>query len=1110
MPDRGAVIGSAEYQITVDVQEFSRQLAQAEAAARAQSAKIAASVLTEAKRVESALSAIKPVREIDLTVDTKGADAAIRQVQAKLAAVKDEQVNLTVRGSGADQFVAKLRRDIAAVEAKGVNLRVRQQEAIGRSPGAGGAGIGGFGGALATGLGVGTGAAAATAAVGAVKDGLAAVITTTKEAEQAQKALNIVYGQAAPIYQDIAKAQAAAANVSLTSTQQAVTQFATLRANYGLTGAQIEKLTQLTLDYAAVSGKDVVDVAQRLQSALRGEAEAAEALGLTLNSDAVKAMAAMTDEQRKNFESLDQVTKAQIIYRELLRQSANVQGAAAKNTDTLQGSWNRLAKESEGLATAIGTRLTPAMVGFNNAAADAAKATADWVRTLDTEQLAAGPFIRLPPRRASAVSDTAFEQAELESHKRTMELVRERARVQQQAAKDAETATRARLQRQIDAEEEAVKAHRKLTEDQLEAVRDAAQAEREGIEETRDADIDAVRARLEADTAALDARQQAAREYFDAQIEGVEAQRDRDLSAIEARKEAALAALEAERKGVEQARRLEDRGIEDRREAERRGIQATTDAAERGAEAERRGIETNRDAALRAIEARSDAEDRRHSDAMRNLDAEEARQLGIIDAQLEALDKAERAEQRKETDRSLGRARSEAKGDVKQARTPAERRRAERELADADRAIERERRRRQREDARETLRDRAEGVRKEFEQRKDQERQRHEAAGAAIEAEKQRVAEQANVQLQALADALKAFQENQQALLRALEERYKEEDRKREDARRAEDEAAASRRQAIEEQAKAEAEAVKGVADARIKELRRAASESDRYYAEEKRKAQRGADAEIKELRRVADEQLKSLRARLEMTVKHLQEELKRHQEAADKMIEIWKKAVADVQGGALIRAQVTVQGITSAGVGGPGASTPGGGRYVPVGGIPSTDGVLGASCPTGYTLFSDARGTFCYPVAEIRKARPGGTGRGSSTPSARASGGPVQIGRPYVVGEREPELFVPTRSGQVVNRQQILQAMAEPRLLSAAYDAGARRGGDGGVGGGDRQPTALTVSPTINVDARGVDGADGVADLVVAKTAQLVVGLLDRTERYHAEGVDRTLGGAV
>ena len=39
---------------------------------------------------------------------------------------------------------------------------------------------------------------------------------------------------------------------------------------------------------------------------------------------------------------------------------------------------------------------------------------------------------------------------------------------------------------------------------------------------------------------------------------------------------------------------------------------------------------------------------------------------------------------------------------------------------------------------------------------------------------------------------------------------------------------------------------------------------------------------------------------------------------------------------------------------------------------------------------------------------------------TGRASGGPVSAGTPYIVGEREPELFVPNTSGQILNGQQM------------------------------------------------------------------------------------------
>lgn len=62
--------------------------------------------------------------------------------------------------------------------------------------------------------------------------------------------------------------------------------------------------------------------------------------------------------------------------------------------------------------------------------------------------------------------------------------------------------------------------------------------------------------------------------------------------------------------------------------------------------------------------------------------------------------------------------------------------------------------------------------------------------------------------------------------------------------------------------------------------------------------------------------------------------------------------------------------------------------------------------------------------------------------PPARASGGPVEGGRPYMVGERGPELYVPERSGSIVpngagtvvhNHYHITQPLGTPRQIATA-----------------------------------------------------------------------------
>jgi hypothetical protein len=49
----------------------------------------------------------------------------------------------------------------------------------------------------------------------------------------------------------------------------------------------------------------------------------------------------------------------------------------------------------------------------------------------------------------------------------------------------------------------------------------------------------------------------------------------------------------------------------------------------------------------------------------------------------------------------------------------------------------------------------------------------------------------------------------------------------------------------------------------------------------------------------------------------------------------------------------------------------------------------------------------------------------GMTAPKARASGGPVDYGRTYLVGEKGPELFVPGQSGTIVASNKLQAAVA-------------------------------------------------------------------------------------
>lgn len=122
--------------------------------------------------------------------------------------------------------------------------------------------------------------------------------------------------------------------------------------------------------------------------------------------------------------------------------------------------------------------------------------------------------------------------------------------------------------------------------------------------------------------------------------------------------------------------------------------------------------------------------------------------------------------------------------------------------------------------------------------------------------------------------------------------------------------------------------------------------------------------------------------------------------------------------------------------------------------------------------------------VAAIPSAPAGGSEGGESAPptEGRASGGNVIKGEPVWVGEDEPEIFVPGMSGTVLNRKQILAALARgdgqamPAVTSPAM---ARVGGGQLTQNSSNTVTTNTVTnaPQYHFDMRGASGPIAAAE---------------------------------
>jgi len=135
------------------------------------------------------------------------------------------------------------------------------------------------------------------------------------------------------IYSDTALANAISKTVDMTK-------------RLGLSKDQMEEVIQRSADLGA--GKfELSDSVERVTAALRGEAEASEALGLTLNETYVKAWFEANDATKKAWKDLTDVEKAQVRYQVLLEQSAALHGRAAGSAETFSGAIQLVKKEIE-------------------------------------------------------------------------------------------------------------------------------------------------------------------------------------------------------------------------------------------------------------------------------------------------------------------------------------------------------------------------------------------------------------------------------------------------------------------------------------------------------------------------------------------------------------------------------------------------------------------------------------------------------------------------------------------------------------------------------------------------------------------------------------------
>jgi len=123
---------------------------------------------------------------------------------------------------------------------------------------------------------------------------------------------------------------------SESSLKNAVARTIDMTKRLGLSADQMKEVVRISGELAA--GKmDVTQAVERVTAALRGEAESAEYLGLTLNDTYVKAWYEANKVTKQAWEDLTDVEKAQIRLKIVVEQTASKMGRAAEYAKTFNG-----------------------------------------------------------------------------------------------------------------------------------------------------------------------------------------------------------------------------------------------------------------------------------------------------------------------------------------------------------------------------------------------------------------------------------------------------------------------------------------------------------------------------------------------------------------------------------------------------------------------------------------------------------------------------------------------------------------------------------------------------------------------------------------------------
>lgn len=165
--------------------------------------------------------------------------------------------------------------------------------------------------------------------------------------------------------------QSFAKSIGSTDTQvrQQILSFNQYAKAMGMTGTEAltfsEKMTTLTDDLGAFYDVDFTEATDRMKSALMGNYEAVDKLGLAFGESTIKAEMAK-EGLKGQFADLDSAKKMWVLYNLAVKQSADAQGQAARESNQYQSQIRNIKGQLQELSYKVFTVLLPQIQDFLN------------------------------------------------------------------------------------------------------------------------------------------------------------------------------------------------------------------------------------------------------------------------------------------------------------------------------------------------------------------------------------------------------------------------------------------------------------------------------------------------------------------------------------------------------------------------------------------------------------------------------------------------------------------------------------------------------------------------------------------------------------------------